>query len=217
MLHPTQHRILETLSRESPRGLSYDELGRLVDINVRQKLWYHVKQLRDQGLLRVDPHTKLVYRTRQSNADQILALPMYGAANCGVATMFAEDRIAGFLHISKSLLDNAVQSRVNRLVVVEAAGDSMNKAQIGNRRLPISDGDYVLVDTSDRSLDKKDKYIASVIDGMANIKKAHVAEDRIELISESTNDYPPMFIHENDQYVVAGTVVQVIPREASRE
>jgi len=60
------------------------------------------------------------------------------------------------------------------------------------------------------------KYVLSIIKGMANIKKFIFDEvrNRILLLSESTQDYAPIIIHNNDfdNYMVNGQVVQVIKK-----
>ena len=49
---------------------------------------------------------------------------------------------------------------------------------------------------------------------MANIKKFHFDREnsRIVLVSESSKDFPPIFIHEDDDFNISGKVVQVIKK-----
>jgi len=58
------------------------------------------------------------------------------------------------------------------------------------------------------------EYVLSVIDGLANIKKFYLDQEhqQVMLVSESTKDYPPIIIGENEigQYVLSGKVVEVI-------
>jgi len=58
------------------------------------------------------------------------------------------------------------------------------------------------------------QYIVSIIDEMANIKKfvPDPQNKRIVLKSESTNEYLPIFIHEEDKYEISGRVVGVIKK-----
>jgi SOS-response transcriptional repressor LexA len=102
------------------------------------------------------------------------------------------------------------------LIAVRASGNSMNDAQVltaGGRKAPINDGDYVIVDRQQLSLqDNINKYVLSIIGGMANIKKLVHREYDIALLSESTDQkaYPPIIIHEGDDYLVNGRVIQVV-------
>ena len=212
-MHNKQQALLRFLSEASPSGLSYPQLGKEIKEPVRQKVWYYVVQLQKKGLARIDPSTKLVYRAQADSKDPIVAIPLYGAASCGKADAFTEDRAVGHLRLSKRLLDRGIGNSLKRLVAVEAMGDSMNRAKIGKDKLPINSGDYVLVDTGDTELDYgSPKYVASIIAGMANIKKAILQQHRIELLSESSSHHHPILIHEEDGYMIAGRVVQVIPK-----
>ena len=60
-------------------------------------------------------------------------------------------------------------------------------------------------------------YVVSIINGTANIKKVRRSEEqyRIELISESTEAYPPILLHDTDQYLIVGEVKQVISKSTN--
>ena len=74
-------------------------------------------------------------------------------------------------------------------------------------------GDYVLIDSS-RGTPKDGDYVLSIIDGLATIKKYRKdsKNNRIALLSESSQDYAPIFIHEDDDFRVNGTAVEVVKR-----
>lgn len=94
-----------------------------------------------------------------------------------------------------------------------ASGDSMNEADIDGES--IEDGDYVIVDSSQKDPQIGD-YIVSIMEGSANIKKygKDSKRKRIVLLSESKSFYPPMYIHERDfsSYFVNGKVIKVIKK-----
>jgi SOS-response transcriptional repressor LexA len=94
-----------------------------------------------------------------------------------------------------------------------ASGNSMNQADIDGEA--IEDGDYVIIDREHKSVSNGD-YILSVIDGSANIKKFHrdEAHESIVLLSESTEKYEPIYIHEDDfsSYFINGRVIKVIKK-----
>jgi SOS-response transcriptional repressor LexA len=136
----------------------------------------------------------------------LISLPIMGRANCGSATAYADNTVEGYLKVSRSLLWT---ENPESLFVLKAKGDSMNKSDIhGNS---IEDGDFVIVDESKKSPQDKD-YIVSLIDDYANIKRFFSRDGQIALVSESTKDYNPIFIHEDDadSYNVIGRVVKVI-------
>jgi len=91
----------------------------------------------------------------------------------------------------------------------------MNRAEIDGKK--IDDGDYVIIDS--QNCEAKDgEVVLSVIDGMANIKKFSVDEEnnQIVLVSESTQNFPPIYIHQDDDYMINGKVIQVIKKPSTR-
>ena len=87
----------------------------------------------------------------------------------------------------------------------------MNKTKINGNT--IEDGDYLIIDSSDTN-PKNGDVVLSVIDDMANIKK-YIWDEKnhqVVLVSESTKDIPPIYIHEDDSFLVNGKVIQVIKK-----
>ena len=140
------------------------------------------------------------------NKSNLMVLPILGCADCGEATQFAEERVRGFLKISKKLLPKGKD-----FFVIEAVGFSMNRANINGKTL--DDGDYAIVDGS-CSVPENGDYVLSVIEGTANIKKyiEDKENNQIVLTSESTKDYPSIFIHPDEatNYLVNGKIIDVI-------
>jgi phage repressor protein C with HTH and peptisase S24 domain len=77
----------------------------------------------------------------------------------------------------------------------------------------INDGDYIIVDGDDRVPDEGE-VILSVIDGAANVKRFHEDKEnkQVVLISDSSEDYAPIYISPDDDFFVNGKVVDVIKR-----
>jgi repressor LexA len=77
----------------------------------------------------------------------------------------------------------------------------------------IEDGDYLIID-SDYRTPRNGDVVLSVIDDMANIKKYVFDEEnnQIVLVSQSTKDIPPIYIHEDDSFMINGKVIQVIKK-----
>jgi len=133
-------------------------------------------------------------------------VPILGMANCGQPLAIAQEFIEGFLEVSESLLN-----KKEDLFCIRAIGDSMNNADINGNS--IEEGDYVIVDGTNHTAHSGD-YILSIINGMATIKLFDYDKKnkQIILISQSTTDYPPIYIHPKDftDYMVNGKIVQVI-------
>jgi SOS-response transcriptional repressor LexA len=178
-----------------------------------QLIKHHLEQLIKKGFLERDLISHSIKKKKQRiSEDSLIPLPILGSANCGEATLFAEENITGYVQISPSSLAG---KNKKGLFIVKAAGESMNKSSVGEEKFPILDGDYVIVDSTKRT-PKSNDYILSVINGMANIKK--FIDDRehnqFVLQSESTKDYQPIFIHQEDAdiYQVCGTIIKVIKK-----
>lgn len=171
-------------------------------------LQYHFEKLEKKNLLFVD-RKKQVQRLGSELADnQLISIPIVGSANCGPASIFAVESSHGYLRLSKRIIKKS-----DGLIALIASGDSMNGATIKTPSLgvkaPINDGDLVVVDTLNKSVE--DGYVLSIIDGMANIKKLKKRSYDIALISESKNNYayPPIIITPEDDYMINGRVVMV--------
>jgi repressor LexA len=208
-MHLIQKKILRLLDGGSLENISARQIGLLVGVEHPQQIKHHLNQLEINGLAKYDRDNKILHPLSDNHGDSnLVTLPVYGAANCGNATNFADNYIEGYLKISRTLLN-----RTDDIIVLEADGDSMNKADLNGKN--IEDGDYVIVDTKQKFPEPND-YIVSVIDGMANIKKFVLdkANHQIVLMPESTKNYPPIFIGENEieNYSICGKVVQVIKK-----
>lgn len=82
----------------------------------------------------------------------------------------------------------------------------MDKAHINGKN--VEEGDYLLVD-SNKTNPKNGDYILSIIDSCANIKKFNydTHNERIVLYSESSKNYPPIYIHPSDDHLINGLVI----------
>lgn len=174
-------------------------------------LQHHFAQLEKKKLLFVDRKAKIQQLGSDMRDDRFHVIPIVGMASCGPANQFADEAIEGYLNISKSSLKVK-----GKLFAVRAAGESMNDAQVptpNGLTAPIDNGDYAIVDTSYADVDENvGKYVVSIINGLANIKKLAKRAYDYALVSESTNSssYPPIVIHEDDDYLINGRVIAVV-------
>jgi len=204
-MHPTQKKLLALSQTQNLAVLGLREVGRMIGEPHPQKVKYHLQKL---GLLSND---KKKAEDRKNNP--LMSIPLMGLANCGEATIFAEPNTEQYLQVSKKFIDS---NNADSLFAVKAVGDSMNRAEIKGKS--IEDGDYVVIDSENKDF-KNGDYILSILNGMANIKK-FMRDDshrQIILISESSNSYPPIFIHEQDfeHYTASGKVVSVLKGPSS--
>lgn len=198
----------KTLGKQSLR-----QIAKLIDAEGKpQVVKYHLHKLEQAGLIQLNLAKGIIKPVKKGVADKVkslfYSLPIVGAANCGPATVFADERIEGYLQVSTKMLPR----RKSDLYVLVADGPSMNRAVIHNNDT-IEDGDFVVVDSAARA-PKNNDVVVAVIDGMATIKryKEDKKYDRIILEAESTEDYRPIFIHESDDFSISGKVVEVIKR-----
>ena len=211
-MHIYQKELLK-LSKEKDLGkMSYREIGNLVGIENAQTVKHHLGQLEKKGFIKLDKESGVVEKIKQgvTRMSGLVAIPVYGSADCGPATKMAEDYIKSYIRVSKSIVPYK-----KGMFAVQADGFSMNKAQIGKLKKNIEPGDYVIVDGNVKT-PENNEYVLSVIDGLANIKRFHLDEEnqQVVLLSESTKDYPPIYISEDEigTYVLSGKVVEVIKK-----
>ena len=217
-LTPKQKKVLEFVKKYSSKhefAPSLKEIGKHLGVTSPATVHQHLATLQSKGFLSREksqprsialqslefiesPYSKLV------GVDSI-SLPIVGSANCGPADILAEENIEGYLKVSKSLLN-----RRDGIFVIRASGDSMNKASCSGKT--IDNGDFVLIDSLERNA-KHGDYVLSIIDGCANLKKFKVDKSGQKmLVSESTKDYKPIFLHDADDFMINGKIISVIKK-----
>jgi len=213
-MHKVQQDILNLMDKKDLTKLSLRKIASLIGKEGQpQTVKHHVMQLKKKELITVDSDNKPLKKItsgkiRNSN---LVSIPILGSANCGMALLYADQvPVESYLKISEKLLKTKKREDI---FILQAEGSSLNKADIDGKRTPILDGDYVVIDGSYKD-PKNGDYVLSIIDGMANLKK--FKEDRennqIILLSESTEDIPPIYIHSEDDYMINGKIVQVIKK-----
>ena len=205
-MHTLQEKLLKVIDEKNIGGFTLREVGDLVGETLPQKIKHHLSQLERKGFILIDRKNKKISRiSNKAKAGGIfVSIPIVGAANCGPATIYAAQIIEGYLKISNRLAPNK-----KSIFALRAEGNSLNKANIGGKN--VESGDFVIVDSENTSPRDGD-YVVSVIDGMANIKKYRLdkSNSRIALLSESTQEYSPIFIHESDDFRISGKIVEVV-------
>jgi repressor LexA len=219
-LHPLQEKILLLAQERNIATLKLREIGRLVGDLSPQKIKHHIQQLEKRGLLKIDRDGKVAKRTTHDwiggflkKGRRLLRIPIVGAANCGPAEILAEQNTIGYLRISNALLGQRKTS--DGLFAIRASGFSMNQTRVSGKN--IDDGDLLIIDGNDRT-PRDGQVILSVIDGAANVKRFHedATNQQLVLMSDSTEDFAPIFIHEDDDFMVNGRVIEVVKRPKAK-
>ena len=221
-MHKIQEELLRVAQSKNLGQYTLREIGAFIGEQSPQKIKHHLLQLEKRGLLKIDKIKGVIEKKHQEwikekGRSRILSVPILGAVNAGPAQIFAETNIEGFLKISSSLLNRSVAKGEHQLFALKVEGVSMNRAEVGKDKKRIENGDYVVIDLNDRN-PKNGDIVLSVIDGVANIKEFHLdrANRQIVLMSRSTQEFPPIYIHENDNFFINGKVVQVIKKPRGR-
>lgn len=218
-LHPIQEAIIRLSREQNIAKLKLREIGRMIGHPAPQKIKHHLEQLEKRGILKIDRERQVTERISNGWIDgfleegrKLFRIPIVGAANCGPATLLAEQNIVGYLRISSTLLN---RKSSDGLFAVRADGFSMNQAKINGKN--IDNGDLLIINSNDRS-PKEGQVILSIIDGAANIKRFHhdKKNNQIVLMSDSTQDFAPIHIHPNDDFCVNGKVIDVIKRPKNK-
>lgn len=212
-MHIIQQKILGLAREKNLAQMTLRGIGEAIgQPDSPQKIKHHLDQLMQKGLLlqTADGKTLKPVAPGIDKKTKLISLPIVGAANCGPAITFVDEKIEGYLKVSPGILGSAMAKRSKDLYVLRAIGESMNRADVKGKN--IEEGDYVIVDGAARRPRNGD-YVVSVIDGLSNIKKYHAdaKNKRIILVSESSLDLPPIYIHEKDlnDYIICGTIIDV--------
>ena len=206
-MHRIQQKILNFADELNLKRDGLRQIGRLIGEPHPFKVSYHLKKLEEKGFIKIDKRTGKIKTTKNEKPKKglFLAIPILGSANCGDANIFAEENLDGYIKVSKNIIKDG-----DSLIAIKASGNSMNKADVKGQN--IEDGDYVIVDSKKQP--QSNDYILAIIDNCANIKKLLVDSKNkiISLTSESTENHPSIFIHEDDKFLINGVVKYVIKK-----
>lgn len=206
-MHYIQQKILGLADNLNLKRDGLRQIGRLLGEVHPFKISYHLKRLEENGFIKIDKKTGVIKRVKKEEPQKgsFLAIPVLGSANCGEANIFAEENLEGYIKVSRRIIKVG-----DGFLAIRASGNSMNKADVNGQN--IENGDYVIVDTKKQS-DTGD-YVLAIIDNCANIKKLILNSKNkiISLVSESTENHPTIFIHENDRFLINGVVKYVIKK-----
>jgi len=212
-MHIIQQKLLELSKMENLAKLSLRDMARNIGMpnESPQKIKHHILQLQKKGFLTIDRIKGVMSRTSGEadwskgflkKAARLFSIPIIGTANCGPATIFAEQNFEGFLRVSSKLIG---RPKPTGLYAIKTDGSSMNRAEIGDKR--IEDGDFIIVDGEDKNAITGDVVLA-IIDNKATIKR--FVNDRkngqVILKADSSYDYEPIYLHPDDEFFINGPI-----------
>lgn len=221
-MHIIQEKLLGLSKKQNLAQLSLREMAGFIDLpgESPQKIKHHLLQLQKKGFLTIDRVKGLMGRTSSKpgwakglldKKTSLFSIPIVGTANCGPATIFAEQNFQGFLKVSSKLVDRL---KPEGLYAIKADGSSMNRAEINNKK--IEDGDFVIIDSYYKNPESNATVLA-IIDSKATIKK--FIDDRengqVVLRADSSFDYEPIYLHPDDEFSISGKVISVVKKPKS--
>ena len=218
-MHPIQEKLLALSKDKNLAQISLREMASAIGLPAEspQKIKHHLQQLEKKGFFTIDRAKGLMEKAKLlpslatgllTEASALFSIPIVGTANCGPATLYAEQNFEGFLHVSGRLIG---RSSPAGLYAIKTNGSSMNRAEIGGRK--IEDGDYVVIDSGRREPANNDIVLA-IIDNKATIKRFidDRANAQVILRADSSYDYEPIYLHPDDDFLINGKAVAVIKK-----
>lgn len=221
-MHPVQAQLLELSKTRNLAQMSLRDMAKAIGMpdESPQKIKHHILQLQKKGFIKINRSKGLMERTitgheglakgllaAKQAVNQLFVIPIIGVASCGPATIFAEENFEGFLRVSRKLVG---RPKPTGLYAIKADGSSMNRAEVNGKN--IENGDYVIVDSNLNHATTNDIVLA-IVDGKGVIKRFvddREKNDQVVLTADSSFDYQPIHIHEDDDFSISGRVVGVI-------
>lgn len=218
-MHTIQQKLLELSKRENLAKFSLREMAKGIGMpnESPQKIKHHILQLQKKGFITLDKVKGTMERTTGESGwakgllkktSHLFSIPIIGTANCGPATIFAEQNFQGFLRVSSKLIG---RQKPAGLFAIKTDGSSMNRSEIGGKK--IEDGDFVIVDKEDTNAETGNIVLA-IIDNKATIKRFIYDHNngQIVLKSDSSFDYEPIHLHPEDEFFINGKIIGVIKK-----
>lgn len=180
-----------------------EESGKLgLNLKSLRSFFLYLNALEDKGYIERTSEDRGIL-LKGVSSDNFVQIPVFGAANAGAATMFADQYVEGYLRVSKRLVKD------HNVFAVQVSGTSMNRAKVSGKT--IQNGDFILVDADVKEYKSGDRVLV-VIDGLATVKTYRSVDGRtIALMPESTDKrHQPIFLTPDDNFVINGRVVDVL-------
>lgn len=204
-------KLLELANTTDLSTFTYRKIGEMLGGEHPYQVQYSIQQLLKTSQLLKNKRTGSIYLGGSSPiaGSQVVNIPIYGNVSCGIPVDLAGDEMHGFLSVSPSIINSRP---IDKLFALKANGDSMNMANIGGKA--VYDGDFVVVRHTEWVEAKNGDYVVLLIGECANLKKIQIDKNnrRIILLSETTENYSPIIVAEEDiqDYEILGLATDVI-------
>jgi len=181
-----------------------------VKVKSLASIFLYLRSLEDKGYIKRNSQDRSISLC-DKNKKKFASIPILGTANAGSPTFFAEQNVEGYLKISRRLIARKITEFI---FAIEVFGDSMDQAEIHNKK--IGNGDYVLVDSHHKDYRNGDKVLAT-IDGLATIKNFFkIDRETIGLFPQSSNKiHKPIYLTPEDNFVINGKIIDVLKTPAT--
>ena len=181
-------------------SVEIEEMAKKIKVSSLRTVTQYLEALEKKGyILRTKNKKRSIELIRKPDREleEIVMLPIIGAAACGGLNVYAEESFNEFIQVSRSFLGNR---RENDVMIIRAFGLSMQDAGI-------EDGDLVMIECTEDI--KNGDVVTAVIDGMAVIKKITFTQNAVILDPvTSIGSYQQIVLRRD--FRVLGKVIHVI-------
>jgi repressor LexA len=188
--------------KENTYQPSIREIGKRFGIKSTKTVSEHLQALADKGHIERDASRSRGVRIVGMNLfPSVLSVPLYGKIAAGTPALM-RDNVRDSFEMDRKLVTSADG------FLLEVKGDSMVNAGI-------DDGDLVVVEPVADDEVRNGEIVAARIDGESAIKR-YFANDGKIILEPANPDYPPLLVHEHDDFTVLGRVTGLF-RKFARE
>ena len=188
--------------KENTSQPSIREIGKRFGIKSTKTVSEHLQALADKGHIERDASRSRGVRIVGMNLfPSVLSAPLYGKIAAGTPALL-RDHVRDVYELDRKLVTSADG------FLLEVKGDSMVDAGI-------DDGDLVVVEPVPDDDVRNGEIVAARIDGDAAIKR-YFAQDGKVILEPANSNYPPILVHEHDDFTVLGRVTGMF-RKFARE
>lgn len=214
-MHPIRQKILALVRQEGIIELSLRRLGETVGTPHPQEVKHHLLQLEKNGLITMKRPTRnklQLFSTEKTphydESNPMRRIPvLHTSAFTNEELFFSEENISGYLTVSRRLLGEKYP-----YFALRVEDNGMNKTDFQGKT--IEEGDFVFFTPAATEHCHDGMYVVILYEGIAKVKKiiTHNDDGYLTLVSESTRDILPMFLHQDDHRFIKGIVEKVMKR-----
>ena len=186
--------------KENTYQPSIREIGKRFGIKSTKTVSEHLQALADKGHIERDASRSRGVRIVGMNLfPSVLSAPLYGKIAAGTPALL-RDHVRDVYELDRKLVASADG------FLLEVKGDSMIDAGI-------DDGDLVVVEPVPDDDVRNGEIVAARIDGDAAIKRFFAKDGKV-ILEPANSNYPPILVHEHEDFTVLGRVTGLFRRFA---